>query len=290
MMKRILILLSLLLVFDLSAQKKYKFKKNKISTKPGATWVQWGYNRSAYSSSDIQFVGTGYKFTLSDAKASDNPSRDINQYVDISKLTVPQFNLRFGYYFKPKVALSLGYDHMKYIFNNQNKVMMSGYVEPGLDSLWAGDFDNRAIVTDRNHFHYENSNGLNYIRLELMRSYMLYQTKNRAFVINGNISGGTGCVLTIADFNFEQKFSRYKPSISGFGLSAHASLRFEFFQHFFIQGELSGGLINLMKVKLRDDDPSAYAKHHFWYGQRNITAGWIFYLKPKNACDDCPSW
>lgn len=289
-MKAAILILSFLFFFDLAAQKKYTFKKNKISTKPGASWVSWGYNRAGYTTSDIEFIGTGYKFTLSDAKASDNPSRDLKQYVRINTLTVPQFNLRLGYYFKNKLAISLGYDHMKYVFNDKNPVMMSGYIEPGLDSLWAGDFNNRAVVTDRNHFHYENSNGLNYIRAELMRSYMLYQTKRRAFVIHANLSVGTGCVLTIADFNFEQKFSRYKASVSGFGLSAHASLRAEFFQHFFIQGELSGGFINLIKVKLRTDDPSAYAKHHFLYAQRNITVGWFFYLKPKNACDDCPSW
>jgi hypothetical protein len=282
--------LVLLLAFNSLGQKKYKFKKNKISTKPGATWMYWGYNRSFYSKSDIEFVGAGYKFTLQESKASDNPSRSFDQYVNINTLTVPQFNIRAGYYFKNKVAFSVGYDHMKYVFNDNNQVLMSGYITPGIDSLWAGDFDNRAVTTNRNHFHYENSNGLNYIRAELTKSYMLYQTKNRAFVLNGNLSIGAGCLLTIADFNFEQKFSRYKASISGFGLSTHAALRFEFFQHFFIQGELSGGLINLMKVKLRADDPSVYAKHNFWYGQRHLTLGWIFYLKPKNACDDCPSW
>jgi hypothetical protein len=291
-MKFLLFFISFLFIQNLSSQKglKYKFQKTKASTSPGTFWVNWGYNRSVYSKSNINFIGEGYNFTLASASASDNQSKDFNQYVNLNTFTVPQFNLRLGLYVKPKVAISIGYDHMKYLFDDKNEVLMSGHIDQGIDSLWSGDYDNRPITTDRNHFHYENSNGLNYIRIEMMRSMMLYQTKSKAIVITANISLGTGCILTISDFNFAQKFSRYTSSLSGFGFSSHASLRFEFFKRLFVQTELSGGYLNLSKVKLRTDDSQALAKHDFWYGQRNITVGALFYFKAKNACDDCPIW
>jgi hypothetical protein len=288
-MKFISLITSLLLVFSLYSQKKFSNKK-KVSNAKNTLFAYWGYNRSFYTKSDIRFKGQGYDFTLSNATASDNPSTDIKQYVNLKSITVPQFNTRIGYYYKDQWCISLGYDHMKYLFDNNNQVMMSGVVNEGVDSLWSGIYENRPTITNANHFHYENSNGLNYIRLELMRSLKLYQTRDKLFAITGNFSFGSGMMLTISDFNFQQQFDRYKASISGFGFSSHLSIRFEFWRHFFIQPEFSGGWINLTKVKLRKSDPKAIAKHHFWYYQNNITIGALFYLKPKNGCMDCPNW
>ncbi|MBI2259793.1 MAG: hypothetical protein HYU67_12965 [Flavobacteriia bacterium] len=285
-----LIVLFLFLTFSSVSQKKYRFKKDKRTTGKGSLWFYWGYNRTYYSKSDILFNGTGYRFTLQNVTASDNPSNDISTYFNINTFVVPQFNVRVGYYIKPKLSISLGYDHMKYLMDDKNNVLLTGHIDPGVDSLWSGDYDGKMITTDRNHFHYENSNGLNYIRVELMRSLLLYQTKSQWFGLNANIALGTGILFTISDFNFAQNFERYTQSVAGMGLSTHASLRFEFFKHFFIQPELSGGRMSIWKVKLRESDKNAYAKHSFWYFQHNITIGGFFYLKSKQDCKDCPVW
>lgn len=274
---------------ELQAQKVFKNIK-KHSTAKNTLWGYWGYNRSVYSKSDITFRGRGYDFTLKGSRASDNPSKKFSEYVDLAKITVPQFNARVGYYYKDHYSISLGYDHMKYLFNDANDVLIDGYVNPGIDSTWSGIYQDARTVTNRKNFHYENSNGLNYIRFELTRSDKFYQSKNKWVALVSNFSLGTGCVLTISDFNFAGKFDRYVASISGYGFSGHVSLRLEFFRHFFIQPELSGGRINLSKVHLRKDDDSAVASHKFWYGQRNITAGFLLYLKPQSGCQDCPVW
>ena len=274
---------------SLNAQKIFK-NKVKVSNAKGTLWGYWGYNRSAYTKSDLTFVGRGYDFILKNATASDNPSRDIKDYFDLSKLTVPQFNARVGYYYKNKYAISLGYDHMKYVFDDGNQVLIQGDIDPSLNAVWSGDYKDAQVVTNRNDFHYENSNGLNYIYAELTRSDLLYRIRNKLFAISSSVSLGTGCTLTINDFNFAGQHDRFTQSISGFAFSGHLALRFEFFRHFFIQPELSGGRMNLMKVRTRNEDKNAFAKHKFWYAQRSVTAGFFVYLKPNNGCQDCPVW
>lgn len=288
-MKAIWIIAICLLSLQLAAQKTFNGVK-KISNAKGTFWGYWGYNRSAYSKSDLTFKGHGYDFTLSGASASDNPSKKFTEYVSLKTITVPQFNVRFGYYFTNKYALSIGYDHMKYLFDDANHVLLNGHIQPGLDSTWSGDYVNQEVVTNRNNFHYENSNGLNYIRLQVTRTDKFYQTRDKRFALSSNLSLGTGCVLTINDFLFAEKFDRYTASISGYGISGHASLRFEFFRHVFIQPEISGGSINLSHVRNRKEDKTAYTQQQFWYGQRNLVVGFFYYFKPKNACQDCPVW
>ena len=56
-------------------------KKAKNSMAEGTAFVSWGYNRSAYTRSNINFVGTGYNFTLKGVKAVDRPSTKLSEYV-----------------------------------------------------------------------------------------------------------------------------------------------------------------------------------------------------------------
>lgn len=289
MQKFIIFTLMLTLSGLVSGQRIYKNHK-KISNGKGTLWGYWGYNRSAYTKSDLYIVGPGYDFILKNATASDNPTKKIKDYFDITKFTVPQFNLRIGYYYKEKYALSLGYDHMKYVFDDGNQVLIQGDIDPSLNAVWSGDYKDAQVVTNRSDFHYENSHGLNYIRLELTRTDRLYQNRQKTFAISSNVSLGTGCVLTNNDFNFAGKFERNTASVSGFGFSGHASVRLEFFRHVFLQGELNGGRINLLQVRTDQSDRSAHVQQKYWYGQRNITLGFFAYLKFNDGCSDCPQW
>ena len=94
-------LFSLILVAtQVSAQ--HKKKKPKNSQAQGTLYGYWGYNVSAYTKSDLRFVGQGYDFTLKNSVAKDNPSPFGAAYFDPKRITVPQFNARIGYYFKNK--------------------------------------------------------------------------------------------------------------------------------------------------------------------------------------------
>src|SRR5690606_23366644 len=129
-MKNLIVLILIAVPFLSEGQKS----KPKVSYAKGTVYGYWGYNRSAYTKSNMRFVGPDYDFTLTKVKAADNPSTDIRQYVNANTITVPQFNARIGYYFKNHWAISLGYDHLKYLMNDGNQVKIYGNIEPGVDT------------------------------------------------------------------------------------------------------------------------------------------------------------
>ncbi len=265
--------------------------KKKVSYAKGTIFAYWGYNRCGFTKSNLRLVGPGYDFTLSGATASDRPEKFSSTYFNINQITIPQFNVRVGYYFKDHWALSFGYDHMKYIFDNNNHVNISGTIQPGIDSTWSGTYSGEPVVTERDKFHYENSDGLNYLRFELTRTDQWFKYgKNDWFGFSTNAGIGVGGLLSYNDLTFAEQTDIRTISLSGYGLSLHGSIRFEFFKHFFLQTGMSGGFHHQVKVRNRPDDPTAYTRHTYGYAAWETVGGFLFYLKPKKKCDSCPEW
>ena len=80
----------------------------KSATKHGGTfYFAWGYNKDWFTRSDLHFVDhvtDDYDIIVHDAAAHDNPSVD---KVFESDPSVPQYNYRFGYYFKTPTISAL---------------------------------------------------------------------------------------------------------------------------------------------------------------------------------------
>jgi hypothetical protein len=91
-MKKLVLLLGLILPTLSIAQEKQPYSRK------GQGFVYWGYNRSTYTKSDITFIGQGYNFTLHDVVAKDAPSPLGREYYDPALFSIPQFNIRGGYF------------------------------------------------------------------------------------------------------------------------------------------------------------------------------------------------
>ena len=246
-------------------------------TDKGGFYLYWGYNRSAYTRSDLSIVGKGYDFTMKDMKATDNYEKLSLSYLDIKKITIPQFNLRLGYFFKDKWSLTVGYDHMKYVMNHPQDVTLDGFVEPGISDLWSGQYENQLTTTNFDDIHYENSDGLNYIRFELARYFdLLSLGKNDWFRVRAQTAVATGIVLSFNDLNFANQFDRKTISVSGYGLSVHPGLRLEFFNHVFLQTNFSAGFIHQVKVRTRPEDKASFAKQRFGYIASELVLGYTW--------------
>jgi hypothetical protein len=269
-------------------------QKPKVSYAKGTLFGYWGYNRSVYTKSDIRFVGSGYDFTLKGSSAHDNQAPfTVEDYFSPDRITVPQFNTRIGYYIKNHWAVSFGYDHMKYLFNDKNQVKLNGTINPGVDPVtnWSGNYEDEDVVTNRSDFHYENSNGLNYLRFELTRTDQWFSSDpENKFAISTNLGVGAGGILSFNDFNFAGKKDMVTISLSGYAVSAHTGLRFEFFRNIFLQTNFSGGFMHQVRVKTRPDDGSAYAQQMYGYAEFDVVLGFLFYIKPVNDCNTCPHW
>ena len=288
MKKALFVILLILIALPTMAQRKRNKPKN--SHARGTLDFYWGYNHSAYTKSDLQLIGEGYDFTLSKVAAEDRPEPFSSVYFNPTKITIPQFNIRLGYNFWNNFNLSLGYDHMKYVIRNNQDVSINGYVTPGIDEQWSGNYNGETVPLNDKHFHYENSDGLNYIRLQLTRVDQWYRTKKTGwFAINSLMGVSTGMVLSFNDLNFAGDFTRRTISASGYGISGHLGVRFEFWRHLFVQTNLAGGFIHQVNVKTRPTGTD-HAKQRFGYIASETVVGFLFYIRPTNDCNSCPHW
>jgi len=286
-MKKLILLFALSISLIGGAQ-NYSYKKKQITQK-GSMYFFWGYNRSIYSKSDINFAGENYNFTIHKARAKDNPARKFKTYVNPTTLTVPQFNLRFGIYTNSSWDISLGYDHMKYVMVNWQEAKLTGSIPASENQYLNGDFDGEYYMIHDDIIHYENSNGLNYITVQATYNKLFFRTNDRIFAIRGRLGGGMGAIVTQTDFNFNGKGYHTMQKLTGFGASVHSGVRFEFFNRLFAQTNFSAGAISLPHLQTIANTNN-YANQKFMYADWQIVGGVFWYLKFKNGCNSCPDW
>jgi hypothetical protein len=281
--------MSLLICYQpANAQKGWKHKK-KFPNQKNNVYFYWGYNRSGYTPSNVTFWGPDYNFTAFDLRASDRPTKDIAVYFRPQSISVPQFNIRLGWYYKEGWDLSIGYDHMKYVMRKGQTLRLNGVIE-GTDSLDGTYTDSDGeIPIKHEELHYENTNGLNYISLQLNNTKPLYETNNRNFAIQRRWGFGAGPVVTQTDFlwNYREYHSKFK--VGGYGISLGGAFRFDFIRRFFIQSDLTVGMIHLPK-NATIQNQGHYAKQVFGFMEFDLVAGIFFYLPDNGRCDDCPDW
>lgn len=292
-MKSFLSLISLCILMLVSSKgfgQNYSFKK-KFGTQKNTMYVYWGYNRSIYSKSNVNFYGPEYDFTVKKLAASDRPSCEFATYINPATISVPQFNIRVGWYYKFRWDISIGYDHMKYVMKKNQNLYINGDAGTTTTSQLIGEYtDEDGLIPIRyDDLHYENTNGLNYISFQLSNTAPLFKTNDRKFAIQRRAGFGLGPVVTQTDFNWDGEIYHTNFGLSGYGFSAHGGVRFDFFSRFFLASNWSGGFIHLQKNRTAPVD-DLFAKQKFVYGQWELLGGVLFYLKTKNGCDTCPDW
>ena len=85
-------------------------KKPEPLSKKGQMFVFFGWNRAAFSNSDIRFTGNGYDFQLNNVSAQDRPTKFGIVYINPGWFTVVQYNFRAGYFIKDNYSISLGWE------------------------------------------------------------------------------------------------------------------------------------------------------------------------------------
>src|SRR5690606_15428479 len=101
---------------------------NYTASNKGKFFVSWDGNRETFSKSDIRFKGENYDFTIKDASAKDKPKGWHIDYINPSRITIPQTNVKFGYFISDHYKISLGVDHMKYVMNRNLNKVVDGYI------------------------------------------------------------------------------------------------------------------------------------------------------------------
>jgi hypothetical protein len=245
----------------------------------GKFYIYWGGNRESFSKSDIHFKGADYDFRLYDVQAHDKPKGWHVDYINPARMTIPQTNLRIGYFISDHYNVSIGVDHMKYVMNNDQRVDYSGYYPN------AGTYNENpsfgSLTLDEDFLLFEHTDGLNYVNAEINRvddlSNLFGLPNTDKFQINVTEGLGAGLLYPKTNTTLLGKERYDQFHVSGYGVSAKAGLNFTFFKYFFIQTELKGGFIDMNDIRTTKDKIDS-AEQHFWFLQRIITVGGIFRL------------
>lgn len=277
-------------LFVLPTLGQTKRNKPKNADQKGNIYFYWGYNRAAYTKSNLHFNGPGYDFTFEHAKSHDRQEKNILTYINPATISIPQFNMRLGYNFWNHYSISIGTDHMKYIMQDDQTVTMTGTIAPGTDPYWSGTYLHTPTFLAHDHIHYENSNGMNYVSVRGSRIDQWYKTKKTGwFALTTIFSVSGGMIVSFNDWHFGGVNTIATVSASGFGFAGHAGLRLEFWKHIYLQTNVSGGFIDQTHVKTRPNGPD-YAKQKLGYIATETVFGVMFYIRGKNNCDTCPHW
>lgn len=245
----------------------------------GKFYVYWGGNRGYYSNSDIRFKGDDFDFTVQDATAHDKPKGWHVDYINPTKMTIPQTNFRLGYFISDKYNVSIGVDHMKYVMTqNQEATVIGNYPDKG---SYGEVLSNGKTKLTEDFLMFEHTDGLNYVNAEIARyedfSKYLGITNTDKIQFNALVGVGAGVLYpkTNATVLGRERHDAFK--VAGWGASAKAGVNATFFKHFFVQYEWKFGYIDITKAPIILNN-GAYASHHFTFNQGIFVVGGIFKL------------
>jgi len=259
---------------------KIVYPKKEVPGEKGTFYFYWGWNRGAYSKSDIHFTGDSYDFTLSDVKASDRQSAfDPKVYFGLTKFTIPQYNFRMGYYINEHYQVSLGADHMKYVMLTNQLSTIDGTIANSGTS-YDGTYDQQSFVIKPNFLLFEHTDGLNYLNSEFRRSDILINKKYFQLSVNEGLGIGVLLPRTNTTLLNNPRYDEFH--LSGVGFGGVAALHLTFFKYLIIQSELKGGFISMPDIRttMHEEDR---ASQHFWWTQFNVVFGLQFPLCQKRT-------
>ena len=227
---------------------------NRDFSRKSQWYIHWGWNFSWYDKSDISFKGPGYNFTLKNVTAKDRPSKLSTDYINPMELTTPQFDFRFGYFIKDNYSISIGWDHMKYVMDIPQHVVIDGYIgtsvsNPGIATgNYAGSYQNQELNVQSNMLTFEHTDGLNYVSAELERYDDIWIAKNKKQLLTMETGLGGGPVIPRSDVRFFGVGENNFWNFAGYGLSLKAGLKFNVTKRLYFQNVTKAGYINLSKI------------------------------------------
>ena len=243
----------------------------------GTMFVFWGWNRAAFSKSDIHFKGNGYDFVLHNVVAHDRPSDLSWDYINPGEVSKPQFNFRLGYFIKDNLAIVIAQDHMKYVMDQDQTVDFTGHIS---DPTYAAMVQNGQVnLTDEKFLTFEHTDGLNYINLGVEKYKNLYAKEN--LEILWSYGGGLGLMFPKRNVKIFGNERSDRFHVAGFGADVRTNINFVLWKRLMARVEGKFGYINMPDVKTTLNNKPDKASHDFVFGQINFGIGYVFNIKKK---------
>lgn len=231
----------------------------------GQWYGYWGWNRAQYSDSDIHFTGDDHDFTLHNTSAKDRQnevttSSIFDRYLSPMNLTIPQYNYRAGYFIADNWAISLGFDHMKYVVESDQVVAMTGTIStPGFEKT---DPSRENKLLDGSFMNFEHTDGLNMISVETEYFHSLW-SHGKDFDLAVFAGAGFGAMVPKTNV----KMLNYKRNdefhLAGYATSIKTGFEFTFFHNWFFRGLVKFGYTNLGDVLTTSKGDKAAQSFYF---------------------------
>ena len=284
------LLLSILLTNTVLGQEDNKLEEIKrieksfsLTDNKHKFFFYWGYNRSSYTKSDITWKGPGYNFTLSDVEATDIKQSGFGpNYYNPLLFTIPQFDIRFGFFINDKYAIGAGWDHMKYRTKDGSQAVFSGSVDANVSSEYNGYKDGDLVNIDNSYLRMEHSDGLNVLNFNIERHDLIYSLWSEK--VGLKLVSGLGFGVAVPWTNSITFGVRNddRPHFSGVGAHMFIASEFVFYKRFFARTTLQGGMVSMWDIAItpKADKSDTHAEQDIWYLERSLVLGYRFYIFP----------
>ena len=236
-------------------------KKKKMH---GTFYVTWGYHKDFYTKSDIHFKNDrddNYDFVMHNAKAHDQ--KDVDDLFH-QPLTVPQYVLYGGYFFNNKGdwGIEAGWDHLKYVVTDGQTVHMTGQIH-------GTPYDLDTMIT-YNFFHYEHTNGNNYLTASLVKRNTIYKSRNTHHKVSLLLKGGGGMLIpkTQSVIMGDERDGPFR--LAGYVITFGGAVRYDIYRYFFLEASTKSAYARYTHDKIYGE---GIANHHFFSQQFIISAG-----------------
>jgi hypothetical protein len=240
----------------------------------GKWYGYWGWNKADYQDSTIHFSGDNHDFTLYDVQATDRQTpvtleNIFGTYLNPLEITIPQYNVRFGYFITNDISISLGWDHMKYVVKNGQTVEMSGYIDADLSVAHQKDDSTGRIdkVLTHDFLTYEHTDGFNTLTVEGEYYYSVLERNwfqsNSLFDLSVLAGGGAGIVYPRSDVRLASNKDRDEWHWAGVTASAKIGFEITGWDNFFYRMSLKQGYANMYDVLTTYDGGKADQGIHF---------------------------
>ncbi len=240
-------------------------------------YVSWGWNRGWYTKSDIHMVGDDYDFTLKDVSASDRQSEfSLKKYLFLTQFSVPQTNLKLGYYLNKNYSVSVGFDHMKYVVDQYQNTTITGHIDR--DGKYKGVYTNDEINLAYDFLRFEHTDGLNYVFLEINRHDEWLDFAKSKVRVSTMFGAGPALLRPRTDVTLMMRQGRNVYHNAGFGVNGKAGINILLFNHITISSEVKAGYINMPNIHATEIKKDL-ANQQFGFLQANILMGATFGFK-----------
>ena len=254
---------------------------NSLKKNKSTFYFGWGYNRDWYSKGNIHLVNNNpqlidgkyytYDYTVYNAIGHDRPQFD--KIKDVVNITVPQFNVRMGWFFNDKkdFGIELNYDHAKYVVDDYQKARVKGQIN-------GQGFDKDTVLNPNSFLHYEHTDGANFVMMNLIKRWILIASPKYHSNIGLIVKPGFGFVYPRTDVTVFGNRVNNNWKVSGLVAGIETGIRMEFLKNGYVEFTGKGGCADYMNALVQGKGYGK-ASNTFWYAEAILILGYQFNCK-----------